>query len=26
VKASFPASGETPPLREGLWAPNLTDP
>ncbi len=23
---TFPASGKTPPLREGLWAPNLTDP
>ena len=26
VRATFPASGETPPLREGVWAPNLTDP
>jgi iduronate 2-sulfatase len=26
VKGTFPPSGETPPLREGLWAPNLTDP
>jgi iduronate 2-sulfatase len=26
VAQSFPPSGETPPLREGLWAPNLTDP
>ncbi len=23
---SYPPSGQTPPLREGLWAPNLTDP
>lgn len=26
VSASFPASGETPPLRTGTWAPNLTHP
>lgn len=26
VKASFPASGETPEVRPELWAPNLTDP
>ena len=26
VKQTFPASGQTPPIREGLWAPNLTDP
>lgn len=26
VEASFPPSGKTPELREGLWAPNLTDP
>jgi iduronate 2-sulfatase len=26
VQATFPASGETPPLREGVWAPNLTEP
>ncbi len=26
VAQSFPPSGETPPLREGPWAPNLTDP
>ncbi len=26
VAASFPASGETPPLRTGTWAPNLTHP
>jgi arylsulfatase A-like enzyme len=26
VKATFPPSGKTPNLREGLWAPNLTDP
>ncbi len=23
---TFPASGQTPPIREGLWAPNLTEP
>jgi iduronate 2-sulfatase len=26
VKQTFPASGKTPEIREGLWAPNLTDP
>lgn len=26
VKTTFPPSGETPPLRPGLWAPNLTNP
>jgi arylsulfatase A-like enzyme len=26
VKRTFPPSGETPELRPGLWAPNLTDP
>ncbi|HVX63325.1 MAG TPA: sulfatase [Pirellulales bacterium] len=26
VKTTFPPSGETPALRPGLWAPNLTDP
>ena len=26
VKTTFPPSGETPELREGLWAPNLTNP
>ena len=26
VKGTFPASGETPQLQEGVWAPNLTDP
>jgi len=26
VGKTFPASGQTPELREGLWAPNLTDP
>lgn len=26
IAASFPESGEIPSLREGLWAPNLTDP
>ncbi len=26
LKQTFPASGKTPPKREGLWAPNLTDP
>jgi arylsulfatase A-like enzyme len=26
VQSTFPPSGETPPLREGDWAPNLTDP
>jgi arylsulfatase A-like enzyme len=26
VDGTFPAGGETPPIREGLWAPNLTDP
>lgn len=26
VDATFPESGETPPLRPGTWAPNLTDP
>lgn len=26
VKETYPASGETPQLRAGLWAPNLTDP
>jgi iduronate 2-sulfatase len=26
VRASFPPSGEMPGLRDGLWAPNLTDP
>ena len=26
VKATFPASGQTPPIQPGLWAPNLTDP
>jgi uncharacterized membrane protein (DUF106 family) len=24
--SAFPASGETPKLQPGLWAPNLTDP
>lgn len=26
AKATFPPSGETPELKPGLWAPNLTDP
>lgn len=26
VKSTFPADGQTPRLREDLWAPNLTDP
>lgn len=26
VKASFPASGVAPPVKPGLWAPNLTNP
>jgi iduronate 2-sulfatase len=26
VRASYPESGKIPPLGEGLWAPNLTDP
>jgi arylsulfatase A-like enzyme len=26
VQSTFPPSGETPALREGVWAPNLTDP
>ena len=26
VKASYPESGTIPPIREGLWAPNLTNP
>ncbi len=26
VQGTFPPSGETPPLRNALWAPNLTDP
>lgn len=26
VKETFPASGQTPELQPGLWAPNLTDP
>jgi hypothetical protein len=26
VAASYPESGEIPAIREGLWAPNLTDP
>jgi len=26
VKTAMPPSGERPPLREGTWAPNLTDP
>lgn len=26
VKGTFPASGKTPEIREGMWAPNLTDP
>jgi arylsulfatase A-like enzyme len=26
VKSTFPPSGRTPPVREGLWAPNLTNP
>ena len=26
VKATFPASGKTPVLREGMWMPNLTNP
>jgi arylsulfatase A-like enzyme len=26
VQTTFPPSGETPALREGVWAPNLTDP
>lgn len=26
VKASYPESGQIPPIREGLWAPNLTNP
>lgn len=26
VKTTFPASGKTPEIRPGLWAPNLTDP
>jgi iduronate 2-sulfatase len=26
VKTTFPASGETPELKQGLWAPNLTEP
>ena len=26
VAASYPESGEVPPIRQGIWAPNLTDP
>ena len=26
VTATFPASGKTPVLREGMWMPNLTNP
>ena len=26
VQITFPPSGETPPLLEGIWAPNLTNP
>jgi hypothetical protein len=26
VKATYPASGKTPVLREGMWMPNLTNP
>lgn len=26
VQTTFPPSGQTPPLREGIWAPNLTKP
>jgi len=26
VKTTFPANGRRPPLRQGVWAPNLTDP
>jgi iduronate 2-sulfatase len=26
AKTTFPPSGETPELKPGLWAPNLTDP
>jgi iduronate 2-sulfatase len=26
AKSTFPPSGETPALRPGLWAPNLTEP
>ena len=26
AKATFPSSGQTPPIQPGLWAPNLTDP
>lgn len=26
VKSTFPADGKMPPLRDGVWAPNLTDP
>jgi arylsulfatase A-like enzyme len=26
VKTTFPASGTTPPIQTGLWAPNLTEP
>lgn len=26
VKSTFPPSGQTPPLKPGLWAPNLTEP
>ncbi|MCA9034432.1 MAG: sulfatase [Planctomycetaceae bacterium] len=26
TRSTFPESGETPPLRDGLWSPNLTDP
>ena len=26
VKTTFPPSGQTPEIKPGLWAPNLTDP
>jgi iduronate 2-sulfatase len=26
VETSYPESGEIPVIREGVWAPNLTDP
>jgi hypothetical protein len=26
VQSTYPASGESPEIREAVWAPNLTDP
>jgi len=26
VKTTFPPNGKTPEIRDGMWAPNLTDP